>query len=297
MKITSTILWMAALTVVASAQTQTNPAGTAPTPAAKPATAAAPAAAASKTTSTVAAKPATATALAVAPWIKLPPGVPKVTPPAAVKAIPFTVHYQDIKIGAGAEAESGKIWQIKYTEWRAADGVQIDTWNSDAHKKTSLGKDGKPETGPDGKPKMTDAEPAKIVQGAGRISITGLDYGLAGMKIGGKRRIFIPWQLGFGMRSIPDRTGQPGIPAKSDLIIDVELVGVTDVPAAPARPAAATTPGGYRVVPQNGQTQSPAATVQPGAAPGTPAAPATPAATPAAPVPAATPDPDDAPSK
>ena len=62
----------------------------------------------------------------------------------------------------------------------------------------------------------------------GRV-IPGFDYGLEGMKIGGKRRIFIPWQMAYGTaRSRPSRppglTG-PGIPAKSDLIFDVELGG------------------------------------------------------------------------
>jgi hypothetical protein len=93
-----------------------------------------------------------------------------------------------------------------------------------------MGKDGKPELGPDGKPKMGDPQPLAIPQGVGRV-IPGFDYGLVGMKIGGKRRIFIPWQLAYGTRAMPDRPDHPGIPAKSDLIFDVELVEVTDIPA------------------------------------------------------------------
>ena len=90
-------------------------------------------------------------------------------------------------------------------------------------------KDGKPEMGPDNKPIMKDPEPLPIPQGLGRV-IPGFDWGLAGMRIGGKRRIFIPWQLAYGEHAIPDRPDHPGIPARSDLIFDVELVDVTDMP-------------------------------------------------------------------
>jgi peptidylprolyl isomerase len=37
--------------------------------------------------------------------------------------------------------------------------------------------------------------------------------------------------MAYGIRSIPDRPDHPGIPAKSDLVFDVELVEVTDMPA------------------------------------------------------------------
>jgi peptidylprolyl isomerase len=316
MRTTATILWMAAFTLAASAQTQTNPAAPAASqtpaapaaPAAKPATAAAKTAAATKTASTT--TPAS-TAAAPAPWIKLPPGVPKVTH-LPLKAVPYTLRYEDIKVGTGAVGESGKVWHIKYTGWRATDGVEFDSW--DQHTQAVVGKDGKPEMDADGKPKMSDPEPMSLQQGVGRV-ISGFDYGLEGMKVGGKRRIFIPWQLAYGMRSVPDRAGHPGIPAKADLIFDVELVSVTDVPAAPVRPAATgvTTPGGapggLRIVPRNGQTPTPGTTVQPsatihmvpqggqatpaqpGSAPGATAAPAALAAPTAAPAPAAPPAP------
>jgi peptidylprolyl isomerase len=79
----------------------------------------------------------------------------------------------------------------------------------------------------------------------GRL-IPGFDYGVTGMRVGGKRRLFIPWQIAYGTRSIPDRPDHPGIPAKSDLIFDVELVEVSDMPAPQPRPMAppAGAPGG-----------------------------------------------------
>jgi peptidylprolyl isomerase len=175
-------------------------------------------------------KPST-TAAAAEPWIKLPPGVPRVAH-GPVKA-PFALHYEDIKVGAGAAGEAGKLWHIKYTGWRTADGAKFDSWEE--HGQPVIGKDGKPELGPDGKPKMGDPQPMAFPQGVGRV-IPGFDYGLDGMKIGGKRRIFIPWQMAYGTRAMPDRPDHPGIPAKSDLIFDVELVDVTEPPQRPMPP-------------------------------------------------------------
>lgn len=210
----------------------------------------------STTKSASTAKPSTATAsTASEPWIKLPAGIPRVV--HGPVRIGVAVRYEDIKVGAGPAAESGKMWHIKYTGWRAADGVKFDSW--DDHKRPVIGKDGKVEMGPDGKPKMGDAEPMAFPQGVGRV-IPGFDYALDGMKVGGKRRVFIPWQLAYGMRNIPDRPDHPGIPAKSDLIFDVELVEVTDMPEPPQRP----------VMPMRPMPPHPGA-----AAPSTPQAPAT----------------------
>jgi peptidylprolyl isomerase len=245
--------------------------------AAKPATSSSSTAKASSTTST--SKPAATTAT-LPPWIKLPAGIPKVVH-GPVKAIPITVHYEDIKVGTGAEGESGKLWHLKYTGWRAADGIEFDSW--DKHTHPVPGKDGKPELGPDGKPKMSDPEPMPLPQGVGSV-IPGFDYGLAGMRIGGKRRIFIPWQLAYGTRNIPDRPDHPGIPAKSDLIFDVELVEVTDMPAPRAmmpphpmpvqpHPGAGTPPGAAPAAPPAGAGSAPASK------PAAPAQPATPPAT------------------
>jgi peptidylprolyl isomerase len=57
------------------------------------------------------------------------------------------------------------------------------------------------------------------------------------MKVGGQRRLFIPWQLAYGTHAIPEHgPGHPGIPAKSDLIFDVELVDMADIPVPQAHP-------------------------------------------------------------
>jgi peptidylprolyl isomerase len=82
----------------------------------------------------------------------------------------------------------------------------------------------------------------------GRL-IPGFDQGFNGMRVGGKRRLFIPWQLAYGTRNLPDqpaKDNQPahvGIPAKSDLIFDVELVDVGEMPQqAPHAPMGAVPP-------------------------------------------------------
>jgi peptidylprolyl isomerase len=270
MKHSALILFAAVITAAASAQTA---------PSTQTTTKAAPAStAATKTSASSTAKPATtSSSTTTPPWIKLPPGVPRVA--HGPLQTPVALRYEEIKVGTGPEAESGKLWHIKYTGWRAADGVKFDSW--DDHTQPVVGKDGKPELGPDGKLKMSDPQPMAFPQGIGRV-IPGFDTGLTGMKIGGKRRIFIPWQLAYGTRNIPDRPDHPGIPAKSDLIFDVELVEVTDMPAPPQmRPGMppGARPGANGAPPSRGVPGQPGA---PGSAPAASAAPSTPAAAPAA---------------
>jgi peptidylprolyl isomerase len=187
---------------------------------------AAKAGAAASTTKASATGAAEAEAAAKAePWLRLPAGVPRVL--HGPVRIALALRYEDLKLGTGPEGEPGKLWHIQYTGWRAADGIKFDSW--DEHRQPVIGPDGKMEMGPDGKPKMGDPQPMAFAQGMGRV-VPGFDYGVAGMRIGGRRRIFIPWQLAYGTRAIPDGTDHPGIPAKSDLIFDVELVEVTDLP-------------------------------------------------------------------
>lgn len=232
-------------------------------------TAAAPAQTASKSSSAArTARSSTATT-----GVKLPPGVP---PARGVLKTAFSLRYQDIRVGTGKEAEPGKLYSVNYTGWRASDGVKFDS--SYDRRTPVLDKDNKPVMGEDGKPKLgpPHAEPMKFPQGMGRL-IPGFDQGFSGMKVGGKRRIFIPWQLAYGTRTIPDRgTEHPGIPAKSDLIFDVELVDIADLPAMPQRPG--MMPG--HPIPHPGAPPAPGAAPTPGASPATPA-PGQPAATPA----------------
>ena len=176
----------------------------------------------------------------VSETVKLPPGVPVVP---GVQAIAFSLRYQDIKIGVGAEAEPYKLYKVNYTGWLASDGHKFDS--SADHRTPVTDKDGKPVLDADGKPKLGDPEPIPFPQGFGRV-IPGWDQGFNGMKIGGKRRLFIPWQLAYGAagRVGPD-PAHPVIPPKADLIFDVELVDVSDLPTPTNHPGGA--PGGASI--------------------------------------------------
>jgi peptidylprolyl isomerase len=270
MKHSALILILAASTVAASAQPAPKPSA----PAAKPAT--------------TAAKPA-ATAVAKLPFGVPAPGIPAVKTP---KNTLFSLRYQEIEIGKGAVAEPNKMYKVYYTGWlgangRADDGRKFDS-SYDHPGPPAKDKDGKPVMGDDGKPKLDAPQPMPFPQGFGRV-IPGFDQGVSGMKIGGKRRIFIPWQLAYGAKGRPGPdAANPGIPPKADLIFDIELVEVSELPM----PANHPPMGGMRSMPGgHPMPGSPGAPPAPGAAP-KPAAPAAPATTPAQP---ATPTPSTPP--
>jgi uncharacterized damage-inducible protein DinB len=122
---------------------------------------------------------------------KLPAGVPEVSGKVTEQA---TLRYIDIRTGDGTAAAPGKQFTVHYTGW-LRDGTQFDS---------SAGKD-----------------PLKFVQGRRQV-IAGFDVGFEGMKVGGKRRIFIPWQLAYGEQ------GRGRIPPRAELIFDVELLDVKD---------------------------------------------------------------------
>ena len=218
---------------------------------------------------------------------KPPPGVP---PVRGIVKTAFTLRYEDIKIGTGALAEPNKQYKVFYTGYlgnngRPDDGHKFDS-SQDHPGPPIRDKDGKPVMGDDGKPKLGDPVPMSFPQGMGRL-IPGFDQGFYGMKIGGKRRIFIPWQLAYGARGRPGPDAEhPGIPPKADLIFDVELVDAVDLQTPPARPGMGQMPGGRPMPGMNmnnrpGMPPTPGkpVTVPPPTAPGT--APATPGTAPA----------------
>lgn len=137
------------------------------------------------------------------------PALPAGIPPATGKVeSAFALRYIDIKPGDGAEAQPGQFYTVHYTGWLASDGTKFDS---------SLDRN----------------EPFTFQQGVHGV-IPGWDYGLTGMHVGGKRRLFIPYQLAYGERGRP-----PVIPPKSDLIFDIELLsaGDTEPPPPPEPPA------------------------------------------------------------
>lgn len=222
-----------------------------------------------QTASTSPAKPVAHATAPAASGIKLPPGVPAAR---GILKTAFALKYQDVRIGPGAVAEPNKVYKVHYTVWLAADGTKLDS-SYDHPAQPVIDDTFKPVMGPDGKQKQEAGQPYLFLQGTGRGTIQGLDMGFDGMKIGGKRRLFIPYQLAYGMKGHPTNDPKhPGVPPKADLIFDVELLAVLDPPAMPSRPpmpAGRPMPGG-----PGGPGHAPAAPGQP-AAPGSPAAPAT----------------------
>jgi uncharacterized damage-inducible protein DinB len=128
----------------------------------------------------------------------MPPAVPAV---AGTVVENFAMRHIDTAIGNGAPALPGKQYTVHYTGW-LRNGTKFDS-------------------------SVDRKEPFKFVQGR-RLVIAGWEAGFQGMKVGGKRRLFIPYQLAYGEQ------GNGSIPPKSELIFDVELLDVSDVPAAPA---------------------------------------------------------------
>ncbi|MGA2350539.1 MAG: FKBP-type peptidyl-prolyl cis-trans isomerase [Terracidiphilus sp.] len=282
MKYTTLILLLAACTVAASAQTPAQPAP--PSAAATKTTATATKPASTAKPAGAAAKAATSASSTAAPLIKTPDNIPVVSGPQKT-LFTTALRYKEIQVGTGAVAEPGKLLKFNFTLWLADSGVKFDS-TVDHPGPPLKDKDGKPVLGDDGKPKLGDPAPAPMVMGKGR-PLPGWDMGVEGMKVGGKRRIYVPWQLGFGASEIPARDAtHPAVPAKSDLILDVELAEMTDAPQPPQRPMPGRGPGGPMpgAHPMTGMPPTPPA---PGAAPNA-TAPATP---PAAPKPAAPPVP------
>lgn len=120
------------------------------------------------------------------------------TPAAAAAATGSgKLEITDEVVGTGAEAVAGKTVTVNYVG-TLKDGKVFDT-NTDA----SFG----------------HQKPFDFVLGNGEV-IKGWDQGVAGMKVGGKRKLVIPPDLAYG----PQAMG--GIPANSDLVFDVELLGV-----------------------------------------------------------------------
>jgi FKBP-type peptidyl-prolyl cis-trans isomerase len=116
--------------------------------------------------------------------------------PAAPSA-PFSTT--DLRVGAGAEAMTGRSVTVNYTGWLYA-ANQPD--NKGSQFDSSVGR-----------------APFGFVLGAGAV-ISGWDRGVVGMRVGGLRRVVIPPELGYG-----NQANGP-IPANSTLVFEIELLSV-----------------------------------------------------------------------
>jgi FKBP-type peptidyl-prolyl cis-trans isomerase FkpA len=101
------------------------------------------------------------------------------------------LYVQDLVVGTGAEAIAGRTLRVTYSGW-LVNGTRFDSNVGGAAFSFTLG--------------------------IGRV-ITGWDQGVVGMRVGGKRKLVIGSQLGYGSQ------GSGAIPPNATLVFDVELLG------------------------------------------------------------------------
>src|SRR4051794_18729969 len=112
--------------------------------------------------------------------------------------MPNGLKYTDTKTGDGAAATPGNKVSVHYTGWLYNNGAKGAKFDSSVDR----------------------GQPFQFTLGAHQV-IAGWDEGVAGMKVGGKRTLIIPPELGYGAR------GAGGvIPPNATLMFDVELLGV-----------------------------------------------------------------------
>ena len=112
--------------------------------------------------------------------------------------MPNGLKYTDTKTGDGATATSGNKVSVHYTGWVYNNGAKGTKFDSSVDR----------------------GQPFQFTLGAHQV-IAGWDEGVAGMRVGGRRTLIIPPELGYGAR------GAGGvIPPNATLMFDVELLGV-----------------------------------------------------------------------
>jgi peptidylprolyl isomerase len=122
--------------------------------------------------------------------------------PAQAQGQPMTtasgLKFTDSVAGTGASPQSGQKCVMHYTGWLYNNGVKGAKFDSSVDR----------------------GQPFEFAIGVGQV-IKGWDEGVATMKVGGKRTLIIPPELGYGAR------GAGGvIPPNATLMFDVELLGV-----------------------------------------------------------------------
>jgi peptidylprolyl isomerase len=110
-----------------------------------------------------------------------------------IQTTPSGLQYEEIQVGTGPNPQPGQQVTVHYTGW-LKDGAKFDS-------------------------SVDRGRPFDFTIGKGQV-IKGWDEGVMSMKVGGKRRLIIPPELGYGQR------GAPGaIPPNATLVFEVELLG------------------------------------------------------------------------
>jgi FKBP-type peptidyl-prolyl cis-trans isomerase len=121
-------------------------------------------------------------------------GRPSAAPAGREVVTSSGLRYVDLRLGQGEEAASGKIVEVHYVGW-LEDGTRFDSSRDHDH-------------------------PLTFRLGAGD-ALKGWDEGLVGMKVGGRRKLVIPPDLGFGRQGVGDV-----VPPNAILYYEFELLGV-----------------------------------------------------------------------
>jgi FKBP-type peptidyl-prolyl cis-trans isomerase FkpA len=106
----------------------------------------------------------------------------------------------DLIVGTGADAVAGRLVTVHYTLW-LYDPARAES--KGAQLQSSVG-----------------GTPFGFTLGAGQV-ISGWDRGVAGMKVGGRRRLILPPELAYGSQG-----RSPSIPPNATLVFDIELLAV-----------------------------------------------------------------------
>jgi FKBP-type peptidyl-prolyl cis-trans isomerase len=108
--------------------------------------------------------------------------------------LPGGLQYIDVVAGSGDEARPGQNVSVHYTGWLTT-GAKFDSSRDRGRSLTFR------------------LDPGSVIQG--------WVEGVAGMRVGGQRRLIIPPEMGYGSQGYP-----PVIPPNATLIFDVELLGI-----------------------------------------------------------------------
>ncbi len=118
----------------------------------------------------------------------------------AMTQTPSGLNYEDTVVGTGASPSKGQTCSMHYTGWLYTNGQKGNKFDSSVDR----------------------GEPFEFQIGVGQV-IKGWDEGVSTMKIGGKRTLVIPAELGYGARGV----GGGLIPGGATLLFEVELLGLS----------------------------------------------------------------------
>jgi peptidylprolyl isomerase len=127
------------------------------------------------------------------------PNAPEKKGESRMSRTPSGLQYEDITVGTGPSPRNGQIAVVHYTGWLWVNGEKGKKFDSSVDRGT----------------------PFSFPVGQGRV-IKGWDEGVASMKVGGKRMLLIPPQLGYGSRG----AGGGLIPPNATLLFEVELLEI-----------------------------------------------------------------------